>query len=130
MLPKRAIRNLLPAKSSVRTGGSSASSGGPPPTYQKREGMQKNLLTRAQDNFWYWYTAWAHRDFQPPSYEMDYARTLANYAFLHGAKWCTSQQGKLSPFISQFIEMMVLLGWFDDDGYRIPVPLPDIEPPY
>lgn len=78
--------------------------------------MQRNLLTLAQDSFWFGYLQWCAPFDAPPETAEPWARELSNRAFLAGARWATRQESALSPYIAQFIHMMVLLGYLDDNS--------------
>src|SRR5262245_57446288 len=97
--------------------------------------MPRNQLTLAQDSFWFGYLNWcAPFDVPPDGYDK-WGRELSNTPFLPRARCATRQESALSPYIAQFIHMMILLGYLDDNspllatdshqdtGYQI-------EPPY
>jgi hypothetical protein len=73
--------------------------------------MSKNMLSEAQDEF-YWPR---HRWLETLS-----PQEIARLAFTAGAKWATKATSELSPHIARFIEMMILLGWFDNaEGQQV-----------
>lgn len=71
----------------------------------------KNLLTEAQNKYWYSYAQY-NVYLQA---EQNQERTSINEAFAAGAKWSIKQTSELSPHIAKFIEMMVLLGYLEWD---------------
>ena len=83
--------------------------------------MDKNLLTRAQDRFYFGYPTWAIPNEIWPSDELtatintapEWTRAYANHAFTAGARWGLRMSSELSPHIARFIEMMLLLGYLE-----------------
>lgn len=78
--------------------------------------MTKNQLSEGADGFWFGYLTYVHPDECPPQDAWPWARTLSNNAFRAGARWAVKQTSELSPYVAKFIEMMILLGYLDDDA--------------
>lgn len=91
--------------------------------------MSKNQLTEGADRFWYGYLVWAHPDECPPEDSWAWSHTLSNRAFSAGARWAVKQTSELSPYVARFIEMMILLGYLDDDAplTRANTPIEELE---
>lgn len=77
--------------------------------------MRKTLTSETIDRFWYGYviksdafnSIISYTTLDSPDYDI---RTLINEAFHAGARWQLRETAKLSPYISRFLEMCILLG--------------------
>lgn len=70
-----------------------------------------NSLIDEQNRFWYSRGQHIASIWTTP----ESIHELSNEAFLAGARWNMKQTSELSPHIAKFIEMMILLGFFDQD---------------
>jgi hypothetical protein len=77
--------------------------------------LDKNALTKAQTAFWFSKGIEIYEDTQDP-------RVVANMAFTAGATWGVRETSKLTPYLAQFVEMMILLGIFDNVAEVVTTP--------
>lgn len=71
--------------------------------------MSKNTLQSAADAFWF-------QRGQHLVLLSDLSdRELSAFAFEAGARWAMRETTRMSPYVNQFIEMLILLGVFDNE---------------
>lgn len=79
-----------------------------------------NLMKSQEDNYWF-----SHKiSINEAVYRMannisdQDLRAILNRRFEDGARWAMAETTRLNPYVSQFIEMLILLGVFDAERER------------
>lgn len=76
--------------------------------------MSKNILTEAHDRYFYRNVEWLFDGWENTGGIS--GREIVARVFTAGAQWGITETSALSPHIAKFIEMMILLGYLDDDN--------------